>query len=112
LISRLAPDWRSVKNCDHCGLGECGGFTLAGAFFTHFGRFAFGLGVGQPFGFGMGELGESTAVGEPCSAADCGSAMEVADGSGVTITVVRSLERLGMGLAAGSPGGGVATGLF
>jgi hypothetical protein len=37
--------------------------------------------------------------------------MEVAEGSGVTITVVRSVERSGMGFAAGSPGSGVATGL-
>jgi hypothetical protein len=59
----------------------------------------------------MGELGESTAEGEPNSAADCGSAMEVAEGSGAMVTVVCSLERPGMGWAAGSFGGGAETGL-
>jgi hypothetical protein len=60
----------------------------AGAFFTHGGRLALGLIAGQPFGLGMGELGESTAEGDPNCAADCGSAMAVAAGSGATVTVV------------------------
>jgi hypothetical protein len=83
---------------------------VAGAFFTQFGRFALGLGVGQAAGLAMAELGESTAEGEPNSAADCGSAIDVAAGSGATVTVV---EDPGLRFcAAGSPGGGAATGLL
>jgi hypothetical protein len=72
---------------------------------------ALGCGVGQDEGFGIGELGDPVADGEPNIAEDCGSAIGVADGSGAMVTVVRSLERLGIGLAAGSFGGGAETGL-
>ena len=61
--------------------------------------------------FGIGELGELTAEGEPNIAADCGSAIDVAEGSGAMVTVVCSLERLGIGLTAGSFAGGADTGL-
>jgi hypothetical protein len=44
--------------------------------------------AGQAAGLGMAVLGESTAEGEPNSAADWGSAIDVAEGSGATVTVV------------------------
>jgi len=53
-----------------------------GAFFTQLGRLALGLIVGHAAALGIAELGESTAEGEPNSAADCGSAMGVAEASG------------------------------
>ncbi|HEY8012391.1 MAG TPA: hypothetical protein VIE70_00745, partial [Dongiaceae bacterium] len=61
---------------------------------TQFGRLALGLIAGHAFGLGMAELGESTAEGEPNSAADWGSAMAVAAGSGATVTVVVDDEGL------------------
>ncbi len=76
---------------------------------TQFGRLALGLIAGHDIGFGIAELGESTAEGEPNCAADCGSAMDVAEGSGATVTVVVEDEELR--LAGASPGSGAATGL-
>jgi hypothetical protein len=70
---------------------------------------ALGLIAGQPLGLGMGELGESTAEGEPNCAADCGSAMAVAAGSGATVTLVVADE--GLRFCGVSPGAGAATGL-
>jgi hypothetical protein len=93
------------------GVGAGGGLAFPdGAFLTHGGRLALGFGVGHAIGLGIGELGESTAEGEPNSAADCGSAMGVADLSGATVTVVFESGAL-RSWATGSPGGGAATGL-
>jgi hypothetical protein len=76
---------------------------------TQFGRLALGLIGGHEFGLGIAEFGVSTAEGEPNSAADCGSAIEVALGSGATVTVVVEDDELR--LVGVSPGSGAATGL-
>lgn len=93
-----------------CGGGGEGWAFVGGAFFTHGGRLALGCMAGQLLGLGIGELGDDTADGEPYSAADCGSAIDVADGSGATVTVV-VVEELSRLWATGSPGGGAAIGL-
>ncbi|HEY7900228.1 MAG TPA: hypothetical protein VIC25_03485 [Caulobacteraceae bacterium] len=74
---------------------------MGGAFFTQAGRLALGLMTGQEDGLGIGELGDSTAEGEPNSAVDCGSAIGVAAGSGATVTVVLSLDAPGMAWLSG-----------
>ena len=65
--------------------------------------------MGQLAALGMGELGESTAEGEPNSAADWGSAIGVAERSGTTVTEVVSVETPGSGWLSESPAGGAET---